>query len=47
MPPDILKEDYLSSLGVSIDDTPDELWIACTPLTVSIPTFATLAVKEY
>lgn len=47
IPPNILIEDFLSILGMSINNTPDELWLCATPLSSAITTYGTMNYKEY
>lgn len=46
IPPNILSEDYLSTLGINIDNVSDQLWICASPITTTITTFAMLNFKE-
>lgn len=47
IPPNILTEDFLSILGVNINNVSDELWLCATPLTLNITTYGVINYKEY
>lgn len=47
IPPNILTEDFLSILGMSLGNIPDELWLCATPITAGITCYSTLNYKEY
>lgn len=47
LPPDVLNKDFLSSLGVSVDNVSDELILCGTPITATVGTFGVLVFKEY
>jgi hypothetical protein len=47
IPPNILTQDFLSILGISINNISDELWVCCSPLTTTITTYGVLNFKEY
>jgi hypothetical protein len=47
LPPNILEEDFLSSLGITIDNVPDELVVCVTPITTTVESFGALIYKEY
>lgn len=47
IPPNILTEDFLSILGININNVADELWLCATPLTAGITTYGVLNFKEY
>lgn len=47
IPPNILSQDYLSSLGITLANVSDELWLVGTPYTAGIPTYGVLNLKEY
>lgn len=47
IPPNILIEDFLSILGIDINNTPDQLWLCATPFTANITTYSVINFKEY
>jgi hypothetical protein len=47
IPPNILDDDFLSSLGVSIANVSDELVLCGTPITSTVPVHGIITFKEY
>lgn len=47
IPPNILADDFLSSIGMTIADVSDELVICGTPITATVSVHASLGFKEY
>jgi len=45
--PETLQQDFLSVLGMSIQNTSDQIVLCGTPTTTSISTFGTINYKEY
>ena len=47
IPPNILDEDFLSSIGMGIDNVSDELVLCGTPITATVPVIGIIGFKEY
>jgi hypothetical protein len=47
IPPNILENDFLSNIGVTIADVSDQLTLCITPITASVGTFGVINYKEF